>query len=115
MLGIATRPENGELLFWCGGEIFSVHKEEAVRIAVELDVLAPSRSQEKQWPWPARFEELQMKQCKIIKGSESFQGKQGLTYFSGVSAESSGSDGICMHMLGMPLGTKGCRMGALVC
>ena len=47
-----------------------------------------------------------MKQCKVIKGSESFQGKQGLTYFSGVSAESSGSDGICMHMLVMPPGTK---------
>ena len=39
MFGIAIRPDNGELLFWCGGEIFSVHKEEAARIVVELDAL----------------------------------------------------------------------------
>lgn len=47
-----------------------------------------------------------MKQCKVIKSAESFQDKQGLTYFSGVSAESSGSDGICMHILVMPPGAK---------
>ncbi len=45
-----------------------------------------------------------MKTCKVIKGGESFQGKQGLDYFSGVSAQSANSDGLCMHMLVMPPG-----------
>ncbi len=45
-----------------------------------------------------------MKSCKVIKGGESFQGKQGLDYFSGVSAQSANSDGLCMHMLVMPPG-----------
>ena len=39
MFGIAIRSDNGELLFWCGGEIFSVHNEEAARIVAELDAL----------------------------------------------------------------------------
>lgn len=39
MFGIAIRSDDGELLFWCGGEIFSVHKEEAARIVAELDAL----------------------------------------------------------------------------
>ena len=45
-----------------------------------------------------------MKTCKVIKGGESFQGKQGLDYFSGASAQSANSDGLCMHMLVMPPG-----------
>ena len=47
-----------------------------------------------------------MKECKVIKASEGFHGKQGLDYFSGVSAESAGSTGICMHMLVMPPGAE---------
>jgi len=47
-----------------------------------------------------------MKQCKVVRGGEGFHGKQGLDYFSGVSAESSGSEGICMHLLVMPPGAK---------
>ena len=45
-----------------------------------------------------------MKQCKVIKGGESFHGKQGLDYFSGISALSVSSDGICMHIVVMPPG-----------
>ena len=47
-----------------------------------------------------------MKQCKVIRGGEAFRGKQGLDYFTGVSAESAGSEGICMHLLVMPPGGK---------
>ena len=47
-----------------------------------------------------------MKQCKVIRGGEGFHGKQGLDYFSGVSAESAGAEGICMHLLVMPPGGK---------
>jgi uncharacterized RmlC-like cupin family protein len=47
-----------------------------------------------------------MKECKVIRGSLSFHGKQGMDYFSGVSAESAGSTGICLHMLVLPPGGK---------
>jgi uncharacterized RmlC-like cupin family protein len=45
-----------------------------------------------------------MSDCKLIRGGASFHGKQGLDYFSGVSAETAGADGICMHLLEMPPG-----------
>ena len=45
-----------------------------------------------------------MKACKIIRGGEQFRGSQGLNYFAGVSAESAGSEGICMHLLEMQPG-----------
>jgi uncharacterized RmlC-like cupin family protein len=45
-----------------------------------------------------------MKICKIIRGGEQFRGKQGLDYFAGISAETAGSEGICMHLLTMPPG-----------
>jgi uncharacterized RmlC-like cupin family protein len=45
-----------------------------------------------------------MPTCKVIRGGASFHGKQGLDYFSGVSAESAGATGICMHLLEMPPG-----------
>ena len=47
-----------------------------------------------------------MTDCKLIRGGAGFHGKQGLDYFSGVSAESAGSKGICMHLLVMPPGAK---------
>jgi uncharacterized RmlC-like cupin family protein len=37
--------------------------------------------------------------CQVFRASERYAGKQGLEYFSGVSAESAGSAGICMHLL----------------
>jgi len=45
-----------------------------------------------------------MADCKIVRGGDPFHGKQGLDYFSGVSAGSVGSKAICMHMLVMPPG-----------
>ncbi len=44
--------------------------------------------------------------CTIIHSQDSYEGKQGLTYFSGISAESAGSMGICMHMLTIPPGGR---------
>jgi uncharacterized RmlC-like cupin family protein len=40
--------------------------------------------------------------CRIVRGNGSYEGRQGLTYFAGISAESVGSRGICMHLLRMP-------------
>ena len=45
-------------------------------------------------------------ECKVIRGGEGFRGKQGLDYFAGVSAESAGSKGICMHMAVIPPGAE---------
>ncbi len=45
-------------------------------------------------------------ECRLIRGGASFRGKQGLDYFSGVSAESSGARAICMHLLEMPPGAS---------
>jgi uncharacterized RmlC-like cupin family protein len=46
-----------------------------------------------------------MTECRLIRGGETYRGKQGLDYFAGVSAESAGSRGLCMHLLEMPPGT----------
>ena len=47
-----------------------------------------------------------MPDCTVIRGGESFHGKQGLDYFSGVSAESAGATGIGMHLLEIPPGVS---------
>lgn len=47
-----------------------------------------------------------MAQCKVIRGGASFHGKQGMDYFAGISAESAGATGICLHLLVLPPGGK---------
>jgi uncharacterized RmlC-like cupin family protein len=44
--------------------------------------------------------------CRVISGQSSFHGKQGLDYFSGISAESTGATGICMHLVTIPPGAS---------
>lgn len=44
--------------------------------------------------------------CRVVRGDSTYDGKQGLTYFAGISAESTGARGICMHLLRMPPGTR---------
>lgn len=44
--------------------------------------------------------------CQIIRPTGTFEGKQGLSYFEGVSAQSVGANGICMHMVTIPPGAK---------
>lgn len=45
--------------------------------------------------------------CQLIRPQESYQGKQALTYLAGISAESVGAKGICMHLLTIPPGGRG--------
>jgi uncharacterized RmlC-like cupin family protein len=47
-----------------------------------------------------------MNACKIIRGddAQASRGKQGLDYFAGISAQSSGSQHLCMHLLVIPPG-----------
>jgi uncharacterized RmlC-like cupin family protein len=42
--------------------------------------------------------------CRIVKPGSSYDGKQGLSYFEGISAQSVGSQAICMHLLTIPPG-----------
>lgn len=44
--------------------------------------------------------------CTVIRPSQAYDGKQGLTYLEGVSAESTGALGISMHMLTIPPGGR---------
>ena len=47
-----------------------------------------------------------MKSCKLISGGAAFDGKQGLSYFSGISAESAESEKLCMHIVTIPPGAS---------
>jgi uncharacterized RmlC-like cupin family protein len=44
--------------------------------------------------------------CRVVRGESTYEGRQGLTYFAGISAESVGAAGICMHMLRLPPGAR---------
>lgn len=44
--------------------------------------------------------------CTVIRPDASFAGKQGLTYFAGIAAETAGSTGICMHLVTFPPGAR---------
>jgi len=44
--------------------------------------------------------------CRVVKPSSDYNGKQGLTYFEGIAAETVGAKGICMHLLTIPPGGR---------
>jgi len=44
--------------------------------------------------------------CRLIRPDDTYDGKQGLTYFNGIAAETTGSKGICMHLLTIPPGGR---------
>jgi uncharacterized RmlC-like cupin family protein len=44
--------------------------------------------------------------CRLIRPDNTYDGKQGLRYFEGISTETVGSKGICMHILTMPPGAR---------
>ena len=44
--------------------------------------------------------------CRVIRPATTYPGKQGLSYFEGVSAQSVGSGGICMHVVTIPPGAR---------
>lgn len=47
-----------------------------------------------------------MADCRLIRAEEIYEGKQGFSYFAGISAESAGARGICMHLLTIPPGGR---------
>jgi uncharacterized RmlC-like cupin family protein len=44
--------------------------------------------------------------CRLVRPGSSYDGKQGLSYFEGIAAETAGSSGICMHLLTIPPGGR---------
>jgi uncharacterized RmlC-like cupin family protein len=44
--------------------------------------------------------------CRVVRRGETYAGKQGFDYFAGISAESVGARGICMHLLEIPPGGR---------
>ena len=44
--------------------------------------------------------------CHVVRVADTYDGKQGLTYFCGIAAETVGSRGICMHLLTIPPGGR---------
>ncbi len=44
--------------------------------------------------------------CAILRAESTYQGKQGFSYFHGISAESVGARGLCMHLLTIPPGGR---------
>lgn len=46
------------------------------------------------------------KTCIVVRPGAIYDGKQGLTYVEGISAERAGSTGISMHVLTLPPGAR---------
>jgi uncharacterized RmlC-like cupin family protein len=44
--------------------------------------------------------------CRVVRAHDTYDGKQGLTYFNGIAKETVGSQGICMHLLTIPAGAR---------
>ena len=44
--------------------------------------------------------------CTVIHTGKTYTGKQAFTYFAGISAENTGAQGICMHLLTIPPGQR---------
>ncbi|OZA10906.1 MAG: cupin [Rhodobacterales bacterium 17-64-5] len=47
-----------------------------------------------------------MTQCRKLRPTDIFNGKQGFTYNAGIAAETVGATGICMHLLTIPPGGR---------
>ena len=46
------------------------------------------------------------KTCQKLRPGATYDGKQGFTYFEGIARETTGSQGICMHILRVPPGGR---------
>ncbi|KPA21506.1 Cupin domain protein [Shimia sp. SK013] len=44
--------------------------------------------------------------CQKLRLGETYEGKQGFSYFQGIARETTGSQAICMHMLRIPPGGR---------
>ncbi|MFN0115520.1 MAG: cupin domain-containing protein [Paracoccaceae bacterium] len=44
--------------------------------------------------------------CRKLRPGSTYAGKQGFSYFEGISKETTGSQAICMHLLSIPPGGR---------
>jgi len=44
--------------------------------------------------------------CRVVRGGEGYEGRQGLSYAAGISAESARAHGLCLHSLTIPPGGR---------
>lgn len=44
--------------------------------------------------------------CRVIRPANTYDGKQGLSYFCGIAAETVGSKALCMHLVTIPAGGR---------
>jgi uncharacterized RmlC-like cupin family protein len=44
--------------------------------------------------------------CRLLRAGETYSGKQGFDYLAGISAETAGARGLCMHLLTVPPGGR---------
>lgn len=44
--------------------------------------------------------------CRLVRAGDTYDGKQGFAYAAGISAESAGATGICLHLLTIPPGGR---------
>ena len=44
--------------------------------------------------------------CRVVRPADTYDGKQGLSYFAGIAAETVGSKGLCMHLVTIPAGAR---------
>lgn len=44
--------------------------------------------------------------CQKLRPGETYDGKQGFSYFEGISRETTGAHAICMHILRIPPGAR---------
>jgi uncharacterized RmlC-like cupin family protein len=44
--------------------------------------------------------------CVVVRGDDTYDGKQGLSYFAGISTQTAGSRGLCLHMVTFPPGQR---------
>ena len=47
-----------------------------------------------------------MTPCRKLRPGDLYAGKQGFSYFEGISRETTGSQGLCMHLLTIPPGGR---------
>lgn len=50
--------------------------------------------------------ELRNQICRLLRTRGSYEGKQGLSYLEGISAQTVQSTALCMHLLKMPPGAR---------
>jgi uncharacterized RmlC-like cupin family protein len=44
--------------------------------------------------------------CRVVRPGSTYDGRQGLSYFEGIAAETVGSKALCMHVVTIPPGAR---------